>query len=209
MKSPLLITGALLLTAALAGCTAPASAPAAVEKTASAPPTPTVDPGPVKLTNEEAAERYLNLVCPNNIAIDALEAAFDAGEEEFLKGGAPDPTAVKAAAATRVALNRQSLEILDDDYYIWPDGVSEQLPDIRSSYLTELSVLDGIANAASFEDGYYATWPAATPEQQGAGQEVRYQLGLEADTVATCAGREGGLDKLKAELDERTVALKG
>ncbi|EPR76645.1 hypothetical protein ADILRU_1130 [Leifsonia rubra CMS 76R] len=53
------------------------------------------DPSPVELTIEEAADRYLGLVCQNNFAGAQLTAAFDAGEQEFLNGGAPDPSAVE------------------------------------------------------------------------------------------------------------------
>lgn len=192
----------LLLTVGLAGCT---SAPVANDTSdPTAQPTKTAEPaGPVELTEDEAAKRYLNIVCDNNAAITALTAAFAAAEPEFLAGGSPDMAAVKDAASTRLTLSRSAIELLEDEHFIWPKSVAEQVPHIRSTYMAELSTLDGMINAAKFEDAYYATWPAATPEQQAAGQEIRYALGLDADTTASCADNLGGIQTLMEEKSER------
>lgn len=210
MKLLIAAAGAVILASALAGCsptpaTTATDTNAATESTAT--PTPALDPGPVELTIEEAADRYLDLVCQNNFAGAELTAAFDAGEQEFLDGGAPDPSAVKAVAAKLVDLNRKSVALLDDDYYLWPEKVAIQLPNIRDIYMAELATLNTMANATSFENAYYTTWPAATPEQAAAGQEIRYQLGLDSNTTTSCTGHEIGLDALTVELTEREAAL--
>jgi len=114
---------------------------------------------------------------------------------------------VKVVAAKRVDLNRKAVGVLDDTYYIWPTPVAAQLPHIRSSYMAELATLDTIVQASSYNDAHYATWPAATPEQHAAGQEIRYQLGLDSDATASCLGHETGLDSLVAAQAERTTAL--
>ncbi len=204
-----ILAGSMVTLFALTGCTAAGTSESGGPEQAESP-SPSIapiDPGPVELSVEEAGERYLNLVCPVNQGIEALNAAFTAGEEEFLNGGAPDPAPAKAAAAGRIETTRIGLEHLDDEYFTWPDGVADQIAHIRSSYISELATLNAISNAASFEDAYYASWAAATPEQQGAGQEIRYQLGLEVDTVASCAGREDGLSVLSAEREEREALL--
>ncbi|AND17545.1 hypothetical protein C5C18_11480 [Rathayibacter tritici] len=108
-----------------------------------------------------------------------------------------------AAASTRLDLTRRTLTLLDNSYYHWPSEVSEQLETIRSSFLAELSTLDTMANSTDFRDAYYTTFPEATAEQQSAGQEVRYALGIDADTVASCVGHENGVDILTAEKEKR------
>lgn len=207
MKKSLAIVGAAAVLMALTSCTTtndsqPVSA-------SSAPPsavvTPTAPPF-VTLSKDEAATRYLDLVCGNNAAIRELTAAFAAGEDELLNGGDPDATTAKAAAAKRVELNRQTLELIDDDFYRWPAGVDEQIGHVRSTFISELATLDSMANAASFRDAYYSTFTVATPEQAAAGQEIRYQLGLSPDTVTSCAGHEDGTARLIAERDARVAA---
>ncbi|WP_166880003.1 hypothetical protein [Salinibacterium sp. ZJ450] len=159
------------------------------------------------LTAADGAQRYLDIVCANNIAAGKLADAFTAGEAEWLNGGAPDPGAVKTAATDRVALNRIAIEQLDDTYFVWPDTVAGHLPHIRTSYMAELSTLNAIANAGSYEDAYYTTWPEMPAEQQAAAQEIRYQLGLSADTDASCVGHENGLNALAAAKADRDAAL--
>lgn len=207
MKKTYAIVCAIALVASLSSCTSATEAESAPGDVAS--PTAVVTPAAprfVELSMEEAATRYLDLVCGNNAATRELTAAFAAGENELLNGGDPDPTAAKAAAAKRITLNRQTLELLDDDFHRWPEGVSEQLEFVRSSYLAELSTLDSMANAASFRDAYYSTFSEATPEQAAAGQEIRYRLGLDADTVGSCVGHEDGTARLLAERDARLAA---
>lgn len=200
-------TGLLAVAVLLvAGCTSttPSTTPSAAA--ASEAPTAEAAPAFVELTDEQASERYLDLVCPNNAAIRDLRAAFAAGEDEFLAGGEPDPAAARAAAADRIELNRQTLTLLDDDYFRWPTSIAGPLEQVRSSYLAELATLDSMANAASFSDAYYATFPPATPEQESAGQEIRYALGIEPDTVTSCVGHEAGMDQLTAEYEARQAA---
>ncbi|EPR76644.1 hypothetical protein ADILRU_1129 [Leifsonia rubra CMS 76R] len=110
-------------------------------------------------------------------------------------------------AAKLIDLNRKSVTLLDDDYYRWPEKVAIQLTNIRATYMAQLATLDTMANATSFENASYTNWPAATPEQAEAGQEIRYQLGLDSDTTTSCTGHEIGLDTLTAELTEREAAL--
>ncbi|PPF29906.1 hypothetical protein C5D07_00840 [Rathayibacter tritici] len=194
-----LVAATLVVTA----CTATQPAAAPLESTATPTPEMSVGPAFVELDTSQAASRYLDLVCPNNIAINNLSEVFSAGEDDLLNGGSPDPAGVHAAASTRLDLTRRTLTLLDDSYYHWPSEVSEQLETIRSSFLAELSTLDTMANSADFRDAYYTTFPEATAEQQSAGQEVRYALGIDADTVASCVGHENGVDILTAEKEKR------
>ena len=199
-----LVVGAVM-TASLAGCS---SAPTGVtdEPKASASAVQAIDIGPIDLTAEEAGTRYLNVICPNNFAIQALNEAFSASEEDFLAGGAPDPATVKAAATTRIASDRLVVEFFDDEYYLWPEQVRDQIPLVRDVNLAELSTLSGIVNAATYEEAYYATWPDYTASSTAA-QEIRYQLALDADTTASCTGYESGHDVLTAEKTDREALL--
>lgn len=200
-----MLSGAVLL---LAGC-APTAPPIAASPTPSAPVDADIVSPPaafVQLDTAHAADRYLDLVCPNNLATRALADAFDAGEEEMLSGGDPDASAVRAAAARRLDLNRRTLTLLDDPFFRWPADVNDQVAQVRSSYLAELPTLDAMSNAASFSDAFYTTFAEASPEQRSAGQEIRYTLGIDADTVASCVGHETGIERLTAEHDERQTA---
>jgi hypothetical protein len=190
----------LLAIFTLTGC-------AALTPTATPTPSPTIDIGPVELTESEAAERYLDLVCATNQANEALDAAIIAGEPEWLNGGAPDPSAIKAAATESMRLARLAVELIDDEYYIWPGDVGTYLQHIRETFIQDLSLLSAVANVTRFEDAYFMPWPERTSEQASAGQEIRYQLGLDADTTASCVGYETGLEDLHQEMIERAEYL--
>jgi hypothetical protein len=201
MRIKLALALAAVLT--LAGCTAaPVAAPMV-----SPSPTPTIDLGPVELSKEEAATYYLRLVCQPNTAGQALQDAIVAGEDEFLNGGEPDPSAAKAAASEKLRIDRLVIEVFDDPYFVWPKGVAEQIAHIRSSFIADQGSLSTLANATRYADVYYYIYPAATAEQLAAPQEIRYQLGLDADTVSSCAGYESELEVAHAEMTERNVEL--
>lgn len=189
-----LLVGATLLIS-LVGCSS-----ADLEK---AQPTPTRDAGPIILTDSDAAVRYLSIVCDNNAAGDALYAAFTAGEAVYLDGGTPDLASLKSAASASLDLNRSAIELLEDEYFAWPENVAEHITFVRQGYMAGLSQLDGIINAATFEEAYGTPSPVLTPEQDAAGQEVRYQLGLDADTTASCTDSLGGIAILMEEKSAR------
>lgn len=193
----------------LAGCSmsAETAQPQAAQKTATPvpSPTPTIDPGPVVLTKEEAAERYLGLVCQRNVLVFGLNDAFKAQEKTYLNGGSGDVTEVKALSAEALRVNRLAIELIDDPYYTWPSGIDQHLQTIRQSYMSLFSYYDSLANAKSFEDAYYLT--AEQGNGATAAQEIRYQLGLPADTSASCKGKETATDLLHAEMIERNEYL--
>ena len=168
-----------------------------------------MDPGPVVLLDEEAAARYLSIVCPINVATRMLDDAYRAGEDEYLNGGSPDPSAVVAAAATIRDEQRLAIELLDDTYFVWPEVVATQIPLIRAAYMGNMVVVSSVASASSFEVAYNTPAAARTPEQDAAGQEIRYQLNISADTDNSCVGFEDGLIRLSAEKAERDAALAG
>ena len=195
---------ASMLILVLSGCTATATPAAPAEVTSTVP---AIDPGPVDLTAEQASERYLSIVCPANQGVDPHQAAFVAGEDEYFNGGSPDPAAVKASATELATLTRAAITFLDDDYYVWPSSVSEHIAHIRTSYMGQLTTAEAVANAETYAEAYNTPVPATTPEQDTAGQEIRYQLDISSDTKASCIGYEEGHTKLAAERAEREAAL--
>lgn len=202
-RSGITVAAALLLLA-LSGCTAPA-APGDPAKTT--PTVPAVDPGPVELSADEASERYLSIVCPANFGAKEYNAAFKAGEDEYLNGGAPDPTAVRNASTKHAELARAAVGFLDDEYFVWPSKVGEQIPHVRASYMGQLTSSQAAANAGTYEEAYNTPLAATTPEQDNSGQEIRLQLDLPSDTMASCVGFEDGHINLAQERTEREAAL--
>lgn len=197
--------GAIAAALSLSGCTTPSSEQAPAAPSVSAEPT--IDPGPVVLTGEDAATRYLSIVCPINVATRSLNEAYAAGEPEYLAGGAPDVSAVVAAAVVIQEGQRLAIEQLDETYFIWPELVAPQIAHVRSTYMANMAVVTAVALSTSFEEAYQVPAAAQTPEEQAAGQEIRYQLGLSADTDSSCVGYENGLSLLSAEKSERDAAL--
>ncbi|RLP70056.1 hypothetical protein D9V30_05160 [Mycetocola reblochoni] len=141
-------------------------------------------------------------MCDNNAAIDALATAFNEGEAELLAGGAPDPANVQEKAQNRIELNGMSLDILDDSFYVWPKRIREDISHIRESYLSELSTLNQMATS-DFETAYYSTF-AETEGGATAGQNIRYELGLDANTSTSCDDFYGKLPEIHAETASRS-----
>lgn len=203
---------AFVLLLALAGCTAlpPAATPTPAANATGAPatpsPTPTIEVGPVALTEEQAAERYLGIVCQRNSVINQLNDAISGGEEAYLNGGNPPVSEINRIAKETMRVVRASVEVADDDYYMWPTAVVDAVKKVRDSQVAEASTLSSLANAKSFEDAYYTRWPDQS-EASAASQEVRYQLGINPDTEASCVGFESATDELHKTMTERREYL--
>ncbi|WP_206477064.1 hypothetical protein [Microbacterium sp. KRD172] len=199
----------IISVAMLAGCaaTTPSQPVKAEPATTSSPlPTPTIDPGPVTLTTDEASDRYLGIVCQRNGVIAQMNEAFSVQEETYLNSGEADASAVKVAAIEVLRVNSMQIALFDDPYYTWPEGLIVHLKNIRDASMTQSSMFDSIANASSYEAAYYMTAPE-TPEATTSAQEIRYQLQLSPDTTASCQGYETATDTLHAEMLERTEYL--
>lgn len=160
------------------------------------------------LSIEAAGARYLGIVCQANVAGGALSDEFAAQEDTFLNGGEADVSAVNARAAENLRVDRVAVELFDDAYYMWPEAVVDQVKLVRDSYVAESSTLSQIANATRFEDAYYAQWPDETASSTAA-QEIRYQLGLSADTTTSCTGFDQTADTLHGEMLAREAYLAG
>lgn len=205
------VTGVALSLMLLTGCSASSGTDADGTAATSTPtatpsPTPTIPVGPVTLTDEQAGARYLTAVCQRNLAGITLTSALQAGEDEFINGGAPDVSAVKAAAGAQMEANRAQVSVLDDAYYGWPASVAPHLKSVRDAAVAELSPLSEIVNAPSYEVAYYMSWPDTT-EARASSQEIRIQLDLDADTTKSCAGYEAAATEAVAAINARDEYL--
>jgi len=209
MKRILLAT--LICTLLLTGCTSttqPENKPAPKPESTTAPEQPpAIDPGPVKLSIKEAGEYYLKIVCQANRAGSAFVDARNEREAEYLNGGSPRVKALREAAAEKVRLTRQTIELIDDEYYTWPGKSREPLLLVRKSDMSYLSAYQSIMNAKTYEEAYQVTFPELPPEVESAAQEVRYQLKLDADTSKSCKGYRKDNDKIYAEMLKRNELL--
>ncbi|KJL34382.1 hypothetical protein RS86_00868 [Microbacterium azadirachtae] len=158
------------------------------------------------LSKEQAADRYLGLVCQRNAANARIGNAFDAQLGAFQSGGTADVTDVKAAAVEAQRVNRLAIELIDDEYFTWPDKVRPQLQILRQSLMAFLSYEDGLVNSSDFASAASQQVPDAEAGAAAA-QEIRYQLGLPADTTASCVGKETYTDTLHAAMVERNEYL--
>ncbi|MEF3402243.1 hypothetical protein [Agromyces sp. CCNWLW203] len=107
-----------------------------------------------------------------------------------------------------MTLFQTQAELLEDDYFLWPEAIAAHISTLRDSDVASLGTLSIMVNAPDYQTAYYATWPDMTMPQAAA-QEIRFQLGIGADTQATCVGYEGGHEVLMAERSERQDALSG
>lgn len=158
------------------------------------------------LTNDEAAERYLGIVCQRNASMAALMDAIKAKEKQHLNGGEPGTKKIRAVAKEGMRVARAAIEITDDDYYTWPDDVVRPLKILRDAYLHDISMLNQISTEKDYDEIYYASWPDQE-DAAAAAQEIRYQLGIDPDTSASCRGHETATDDLYAQMTERREYL--
>lgn len=165
-------------------------------------PTAAPDAGPTELTIEEAADRYLDIVCMPNVRGAALEDAIRDGYQEYADGGAPDPAPVTEAATAYADAVALAIEVLDHDGVVWPDRAAKWLPHISSGYDKQLTGAQEVAAAATYEEAYSVEWPSRTPEEEEAGAAIREALEIREDAVASCDGRETALEELHASLDD-------
>lgn len=200
---------ALAATLLLSGCSAtdllrgflPSQTPSPSQPREIEPESPT-EQSPVTLSRAAAAERYLQIVCQANAAVDALDDAWFALDDAVQAGGSPDITPVTELASEVLRLRQQETALLDDPRFMWPAAVDAEIKLLRDLNLRDLSAIEQEANAKSVEDLYRIAYPELTPDEEKAPQEIRLQLGLDANTVTSCTGYESDQDRLYADLTE-------
>lgn len=180
LRAVLALSAVLLLSISACSSPTPTDAPEAVTDVAT--PTPTIQ----VLSIEEAANAYLDAVCPSNAANNQYKAAgvvlTDAGPDG-------DIAPLKAAAVTLRDAEQASAVALLDPAVVWPEVVRADVATIGNSYFADIAGLNGIAAATSIDQMNAVTFNAASDEVKAAAPRVRTNLGLALDTDASCAGR--------------------
>jgi len=163
----------------LAGCTSPADSGSATETApASQASTPLPTPTPEAMSVEDAANYYLDTVCPANVASETWNTATASGEFAAYKTSAQPLVDAYSAAAAR----------FDDPAVLWPAQIeAADITALSNSYYADISVLQGIANANSEAEANFTF--ANRDAAAAASQKVRARLGLPSDTSSSCANR--------------------
>ena len=179
MKLKASVAVAALSVLRLAGCTSPADSGSASETIpASQAATPSPTPTPEAMSVEDAANYYLDTVCPANAASEAWNTATASGEFAAYKASAQPLVDAYSAAAAR----------FDDPTVLWPAQVeAADITALSSSYYADISVLQGIANAATETEANFAF--ANRDAAAAASQKIRARLGITSDTSSSCSGR--------------------
>lgn len=129
------------------------------------------------MNETEAGERYLEIVCPANDAMDSFNAVFTNAESTIED--------IKSVAAPLSDSSRIAAEQFDDSSVIWPESVAEDIEVIRDSYLSDLSTLDAIQSAESAEQAFQITFDDSQAIGESS-QRIRLRLDLPSDTIASC-----------------------
>jgi hypothetical protein len=199
-KSALLLIAAF----ALAGCSSPAegesaSATSTAEVTAqpatpspSSAPTPSAEPPttPAALTVEEAAQTYLDGVCPSNAAVRALS---DEANTAFTAGVPLNVAAANEKAAATRDSYRTLVEKFTADTTVWPELVDADIDALVETIYTDVALTGQMADAPD-EATFIGSWnvwtdPVRQAETSGVPQKIRAKLELPADSKASCEGR--------------------
>lgn len=175
----LLVTTSLLLLL-VSGCAsvddrAPGSAPVAPSASGSATaaptPSPTADPSPSeapRLTVEEAAARYLDVVQPYNEALESLETAINTGQ--------PVDVQQKQAESTVAAL-REEIDALRGTR--WPDDVEPHALRLAAAGEEAVPSWEAAAAATTGDDMVAAVLAAMEHDDQAAADAIRELLVLD------------------------------
>lgn len=158
------VGAALLAAGLLAGCGSQATDPGSfVTPAATATPT-----GPVELTREQAADRYLDIVRPYNQALEELEQAFNGGQDLA--------TLTRLAGATAAALETEIGQLQSTR---WPAEVQSQVEDLVAASERALPHWREAAAVASRDDLVAAARAAGEHDGGEAAGTIRELLGLD------------------------------
>lgn len=176
-----LIVGVLTTAMALAACgssTTDTSTVASEPSTSAAPetttPVATTSPAPAAtksspaaLSQEKAAERYLDIVRPYNEALESLEQAVNGGE--------PLETQTALAADTADALESEIAELRSTT---WPSEIGSPVEDLIAVSEKSLEHWREAADAQTQNDLINAVMAAAEFDGGDAATAIREQLGI-------------------------------
>lgn len=128
-----------------------------------------------EMTTEEAAEQYLAIICPSNIASDDMESAFDDG----------DSGAFRDLAGMRSEVTATTAKELRDSS--WPDAVDpEHIEDAASYYEDVSEALQLVAEAQTMAE--MMVIPPSEAKVEVATAEIRHALELPPASPEGCKG---------------------
>lgn len=153
---------------AAAGSTA-TSTPSTTSTPTTSAPTTTTTSAPVPLSKEQAAQRYLAIVEPYNVALEQLEQAINEGQ--------PVATLRDRAAATAAALEAENKEL---QAVVWPTDVQPFVDELVAESTQALTHWREAAEAPTRDAVIQAV--LATDEHDGteAAANIRRLLNLDA-----------------------------
>lgn len=172
-----------VLALALAGCTG-APAPKPTPSYQSAALTATV------MTMAEAADYYLDAVCPQNALITQYNDSIDTYNENPA-GNSVLPVAELAGKIGKE--NRAQADALRNPPLPWPDIAADDIKKVASFNLTQVGPFQEAGKAKTITELDDA-FVGATRKDSGA-QAVRADLRLPTNTTASCYGHPGFEDK--------------
>ncbi len=120
------------------------------------------------MSQEEAGQRYLALVCPTNSLIDQYDASGQSSESLQVS---PD----KAELASRISQSmQQQAKDLMDPGYVWPSSVQQDVSDRAAAVFEMAAVYQDVADSGqeAFVDG------ALNERVNISASRIRLQLGL-------------------------------
>lgn len=167
----------------LAGCTATSSEGQATSAKPVASSTATPTPTPTAMSTSEAADYYLDTVCPANAGQDAYNKALAAYNAATTK----DYSLITNAADKNAALDLTAAKRFDDAKVLWPDGIKADVDSIRDSYFSDVSSFQALAATKTLADGNAVVFDSGTADA-GAAQRIRSRLDISSDPISSCKG---------------------
>ncbi len=144
---------------------ATSSVPATSTTTTTSPTTTTTTPP--ELSRQEAAQRYLAIVEPYNVALEGLEQAVNRGQ--------PIPS-LRAAAQATAAANEAHMRELQAT--VWPTGVQPAIDELLAESAQAQDDWLRAAQAPTRDDLVGAVIAAAEHDGSDAASTIRNLLGL-------------------------------
>lgn len=156
------------------------------------PPRRQVRTSPTTMTQPQARERYLAMMCP------AVTLSAEFNEEiwalEEIPGGpsAEQMEKSKTRAAALVDPTRAAVAASEDPKFAWPVAIADEITVLRAAHLEQLANWVTAANADYFFQIWYSQDILASEPRDQADSAVRSYLGLSSELP--CDGYEDGLD---------------
>lgn len=128
-----------------------------------------------KMSTADAGKKYLEAVCPANIANAETYEANVSGDFERYQANAKQ---------AREAV-QNGVKLFDESARSWPEEVQPTIEELKSEFLKVVAYYDTQLEANSFDEADAA--PAPDLSQMGAiAQDIRAKLGLPEDTEESC-----------------------